>query len=458
MDADARLDSLARWAASQRLPDVPTAALEAARRCIEDTVAVGHAGARLEVATRVRDWARANCRAGRAHLLTGEGMLSAPGAALVNATACHALDFDDTCYDGIVHASAVVLPAALAACESVQGDGPLLLLAYCVGCQVEIELGRLLTNRLYDRGWFNTAVLGAAGAAAATSKALDLGPAAYRDALALALTEAAGIRAVLGSEAKPYLAGRAAEAGVRAALMARDGLGAPARVLGGPDGFIGTHLGSPEPVSRVDGFGRWALVDPGFALKLYPVCSAAQAAAEELQALRSERALAATDVRRIDVAGSRLVVRSLRHPMPSTFQEAQFSMPFALACMLRWGELGPAQLDAAVLADPVQRELMTRITLLEEPALEDGREGEADCPEPARLRVELASGEVFERTRLASSGMPHRPFSGAQARSKFEGCMRHAGVPAACADALFDGLAGLDRLSSLEPLFAPDRH
>jgi 2-methylcitrate dehydratase PrpD len=458
MDADSRLDSLARWAAAQRLADVPAAAREAARRCIADTVAVGHAGARLEVTARVHEWARSHCRVGRAHLFTGGEMLSAPGAALVNATACHALDFDDTCYDGIVHASAVVLPAALAACESVHGDGRLLVLAYCVGCQVEIELGRLLTNRLYDRGWFNTAVLGAVGAAAAAAKALDLEPGAFRDALALAFTEAAGIRAVLGSEAKPYLAGRAAEAGVRAALMARDGLGAPARVLGGPNGFIGTHLGSQEPVSSTDGFGRWGLIDPGFALKLYPVCSAAQAAAEELQALRRERALTATLVRRIGVAGSNLVVRSLRHPMPTTLQEAQFSMPFALACILRWGELCPAQLDSAVLADPVQRELMARITLVEDPALEGRREGGAECPEPARLRVELASGEVIERTRLASSGMPHRPFSGAQARSKFEGCMRHAGVPAACADALFDGLAGLDRLSSLEPLFAPDRH
>src|SRR6266566_9354811 len=43
--------------------------------------------------------------------------LSAAAAALVNGTAIHGEDFDDTFEGGPVHAGAVIVPAVLAACE-----------------------------------------------------------------------------------------------------------------------------------------------------------------------------------------------------------------------------------------------------------------------------------------------------------------------------------------------------
>jgi 2-methylcitrate dehydratase PrpD len=458
MDADTFLDSLAAWASQVRITDIPMPVRDAARRCIADTMAVGFAGSKLAVSKRAHAWACEHYRDGAAGLLNRHESLVAPAAALVNAVACHAMDFDDTCYEGVVHASAVVFPAALAACQSANADGAALLLAYCVGCQVEVELGRRFTGDLYDRGWFNTSMLGTFGAAAAASKAFNLPATQYREALALAAVEAAGIRAVLGSQAKPWLAGRAAEAGVRCAQLARDGLTATASVLEGPNGFIRTHLGKQLLQDEFTPARRWALVDPGFALKLYPVCSAAQAAVEELGIMRAELGLSADDVHTLTVAGTHLVVRSLRYRRPESVEEAQFSMQFALACMLQFGDLGPAQLTQQVVRDPQLQSVMERISLIEDSALENCQEQGRECPEPARLRVELHSGQVIERTRLAASGMPQRCFTSAQSVAKFERCGSAAGWQPPAIRSLYAVVAHIDELQSLRALAGTVEH
>jgi len=59
--------------------------------------------------------------------------LSAAAAALVNGTAIHGEDFDDTFEGGPVHAGAVVVPAVLAACERHGLDGRAALLGIATG-------------------------------------------------------------------------------------------------------------------------------------------------------------------------------------------------------------------------------------------------------------------------------------------------------------------------------------
>ncbi|TBU90053.1 MmgE/PrpD family protein [Stutzerimonas kirkiae] len=435
------LHSLAAWAAGLELAVIPDAVRQRALASLIDTLGVGLAGAGLPATVQVRDWALGEWRAGPAELLGSGECLGVAGAALVNGVACHALDFDDTCYDGIVHASAVVLPAALAQAQVLGASGERLLLAYCVGCQVEIELGRALGNALYARGWFNTALLGGFGAAAAAGRLLGLDAAGMHRALALASVQARGIRAVLGSEAKAYLAGRAAETGVRCAAQAQRGLSAPARPLSGPDGFAATHLGHDVPLPSFAG-PRWAFVDPGFALKRYPLCSATQAAAEAL----AELALDARRVLAIEVRATALVLRSLPYAQPQSAQQAQFSMPFALACILRFGDIGPQHLRPSVFADEAHRRLMARVEL----ALDEALEGRPDrlqaCPEGARLRVRLDDGQVLETQCLAATGMPQRPFSEARLWHKFRLCGRFAGLPDEATRALFERLGQLETL------------
>src|SRR5208282_6269258 len=100
--------------------------------------------------------------------------LSAAAAALVNGTAIHGEDFDDTFEGGPVHAGAVIVPAVLAACERHNLDGRAALLGIAVGVETMCRLSLVAPTLTHKAGFHPTAVFGAVGAAAGVGAALQL--------------------------------------------------------------------------------------------------------------------------------------------------------------------------------------------------------------------------------------------------------------------------------------------
>jgi 2-methylcitrate dehydratase PrpD len=150
-DAAGRLGA---WAAGLDAGALPADVARAARRSLTDVVGVALAGSRHPTVARVAGHAARGFAAGPCRVVAPDvSGLSPPGAALVNATAAHVLDFDDTCFDGIVHGSAAVWPAVAAAAEAAGGSGADLLAGFVAGVEVEYALGRALGDALYFRGW-----------------------------------------------------------------------------------------------------------------------------------------------------------------------------------------------------------------------------------------------------------------------------------------------------------------
>jgi 2-methylcitrate dehydratase PrpD len=166
--------------------------------------------------------------------------LSAAGAALVNGTAAHGEDFDDTFEGGPVHAGAVIVPAVLAACERHKPDGPSALLGIAVGVETMCRLGLVTPKRVHKAGFHPTAVFGAMAAAAGVGAALGLDRKQMVDALGIAGSMAAGIIEYLaeGAWTKRMHAGWAAQSGLRAALLARHGFSGPRTVFEGTHGLF----------------------------------------------------------------------------------------------------------------------------------------------------------------------------------------------------------------------------
>src|SRR5450631_3988176 len=98
--------------------------------------------------------------------------LSSAGAALVNGTAVHGEDFDDTFEGGPVHAGAVIVPAVLAACERHKPDGAAALTGIAVGVETMCRLGLVTPKLVHKAGFHPTAVFGAMAAAAGVAAAL----------------------------------------------------------------------------------------------------------------------------------------------------------------------------------------------------------------------------------------------------------------------------------------------
>jgi len=157
--------------------------------------------------------------------------MNAPGAAFANGAAAHALDFDDNCYAGIVHGSAVVFPAVLAVAQQRGEMGSKLLLGFVTGLEVEFAVAKALTNSIYDKGWWTTSVLGAIGSAAGAAKVAGFNREMTEHTLSLAAVGAGATRAVRGTTAKHYYCGRAAELGVVSAIAAKQGATGPSSVF-----------------------------------------------------------------------------------------------------------------------------------------------------------------------------------------------------------------------------------
>ena len=157
---------LGDWVACLTPGVIPPQAERQAARCIVDLVGVTLAGAAHPTARAVRDLAYATYAAGAASVVGGEAGLAPAGAALANAVAGHVLDYDDTSYAGILHASVVVFPAVLALAEERRSSGEEVLTAYVAGVETVYALGMLVTDHLDMKGVFTTAVLGTVGAAA----------------------------------------------------------------------------------------------------------------------------------------------------------------------------------------------------------------------------------------------------------------------------------------------------
>src|ERR1700730_560323 len=108
---------------------------------------------------------------------------SAAAAALINGTAIHGEDFDDTFEGGPVHTGAVVVPAVLAACERQNLDGRAVLVGLAAGVETMCRLSLVAPTLTHKAGFHPTAVFGAMGAAAGVGAALKLSPRQLIDAL-----------------------------------------------------------------------------------------------------------------------------------------------------------------------------------------------------------------------------------------------------------------------------------
>ena len=245
--------------AGLKLEAMPAAARTVARHCVLDWFGCALAGSPEplsqiligEIAAREPGESTLIGRPERATLLT---------AALVNGAMSHALDFDDTHWMMNGHPSAPVLPAVLALAERDDRDGAAFLAAVIVGIELECRLGALIGGPHYAAGFHATGTLGTFGAAAAVAHLMGLDSEAWRHAMGLAGTQAAGLKSGFGTMAKPLHAGRAASNGLTAALLAGAGFSGNPAIIETAQGFAATHAGGAIDAERLARLGDRFLI------------------------------------------------------------------------------------------------------------------------------------------------------------------------------------------------------
>ena len=421
---------------------VPSAARDAARDAVLDTVGVALAGSVEPVARRVRDVARAEGGAPRCGILGVADRTGAGWAALANGTAAHAHDFDDMCFVSMAHPSAPLVAAGLPAAELAGAGGAALLDAYCVGFEIEAVLGRVMNPTHYEQGWHATATLGTIGAAATVARLLGQDARTAARSMAIAASEASGLKESFGTMVKPLQVGLAARNGVLAVLLAEAGLTASDRAIDGPQGLlVAMQARRHELGDGGAGLGRvWEIVDGGITVKLYPSCAGTHPTIDTLLDLRAEHRFVADQVEQVEIGVDAVTPTVLIHDRPTSGLEGKFSLHFCAAAAVAHGCVDIETFETAGLADPVIHALLPRITMRVDPSVG------VDQPPltEAVVRVRLVDGRSFERRVRGARGYPSRPPTAAELDRKFRGCAERAVSPAVSGQAL-DWLRTIER-------------
>ncbi|MDA3933203.1 MAG: MmgE/PrpD family protein [Gammaproteobacteria bacterium] len=354
----------------------PADALESAHRQLIDIVAVMLPGAATPVAKtvlrRAQDWGRGNST-----VVGSDIKLALPWAAMVNATAGHALDFDDNFDPAKAHVSTVLWPTILAVAEQEKCSAAQCLDAYIAALQIQGRIGQGLNPVHRKRGWHATATTGVLGAAAATARLLGLDATRAAMALSIATSMAGGFMSQFGTMTKPMHAGLAAKGGIMAAYLAMDGMTAGWDTLAGRTGmntlmvgpdreqiaatierpqhgqtlrFVTTDIGSPL-----------LILEHKFRVKRFPTCGSAHRSLDAMLTILSRESFELAEIRRIDVHAPDLHLNNLMYERPQTGLQGKFSVEYPLACVLVDGDCVLADFTDDAVQRPTHRAMLEKI-------------------------------------------------------------------------------------------------
>jgi 2-methylcitrate dehydratase PrpD len=423
---------------ADRIAAVDAATLPAAMRAKCEDLAVDVAG--LCLTARRQDYVASTLAAcdddGPCTAIGHTRRLSAAGAALVNGTAAHGEDFDDTFEGGPVHAGAVIVPAVLAACERHRPDGAAALTGIAVGVETLCRLGLVTPKLVHKAGFHPTAVFGAMAAAAGVAAALSLDRRAIVDALGIAGSMASGIIEYLaeGAWTKRMHAGWAAQSGLRAALMAQHGFAGPRTVFEGTHGFFHafahTTKGDYDALTG-DFVARWAAETLAF--KPYPCGTMTHPFIDCARQLA--RTLGARDidpdaiVELVCEVGEGTVHR-LWEPLdakqrPANGYAGKFSTPYCIAAGFVRGNVGLGDFTDAAVKDPAVLAVAAKVRYVVDPG----------NPYPANftghIRAVMRDGSVIEERQPHLRGGAHELLTRQDIEDKFVLNARHGGWPEA---------------------------
>jgi 2-methylcitrate dehydratase PrpD len=323
--------------------------------------------------------------------------------ALMEGTAAHTVEVDDIFRDGIYHPGAPTIAAARALGEDLR--------PVVVGYEISTRIGSAMGKAHY-RHWHNTGTIGCFGAAAAAAEALQLDRNRFAHALATVTTFAAGLQQAfrMDSMSKPLHAGRAAEAGVTAALMAREGVTGSLDVMAG----FGAAMGNdPDWEPGLATLGKDFHITR-MTFKNHACCGHTFAAIDGALELKKRMQLEPEDIDRIEVATYKAGVEVAGYENPATPAEGRFSLKYVVATALTHGSVRLAAFEPDRLGHPLTRALMNRIETSVDPDLE------AAFPAKRQARVAIrARGRREEFLQPTRVGDPEAPLSDRALEEKY---------------------------------------
>lgn len=404
---------LAAYVHGLELAVVPEAAQHAAKRALVNIVGCCVGGARHEI---VETALRALLPFGGAPtsgLLGRSEQTDVLSASFFNALGSAAYSFDDTHAETILHPTGAVAAALLALAGQKPMAGDRFLLALIAGIEVACRVSKAISVAPAQGpiGWSQTGVAAGIGAAAGVAKAMGLQPRAIGWAIGHAVQQASGLRVAHGTMSATIIFGNAAQAGVRSALLAQQGVAGPAAPLEGHHGFAELFASEPHLPYLTEGLLAGFEV-ASLAYKPYPCGVVIHPAVDGAITWHRRHRVPSDPIAsvRLRLHPSALALGYRRHPANPL--EAKVSLYHWVAVALAFGRAGLAEGQQPVIDDP--QVLRLRNAIEAEPDAQLGAEA-------AGLSVTCQSGRRSDEAIQHAKGSVANPMTDADLADKFRG-------------------------------------
>lgn len=398
-----------KFAAGLRFENLGQRDVEALKYRILDLIGVGIAAFQLGHAQRIA------CLLGSGNAATAWGSGRRYGVrdtSLLNSFLSHSTYLEDGSRFTGGHPSSVVIPSAWAWAESRHLSGRDLLVAIAAGYEIFLRLGRAIYPSTVDRGFKSTAVLGAVSSAAALSSLLNLDSESAKNAIAIASMLGVGLKeGLLASSSEPVQVARSCEAGLVAALLAKNGSAGADSMI--ENGFLRAFADGAQPQGIADDLGSVFRVSETY-MKLHAGCRGNHAPLDLVQEMLDEHKLVGSDIGRIAIEVDSVTYAADFHE-PVDGAQAQFSLAFSIASLVVDGNASIFQYTNEVLARPAIREFMRRVDVTSNQVLDL----EYPNKRSARATITAADGRQFSGFLDNAKGEPESPLSNHAIEAKF---------------------------------------
>ena len=445
---DQTTEFLSAYACGLSYEDLDPPTIHQIKRTVVDTLGCAMGGYLSEPAKIARRLAgTVESRYLPSRILGTEDHSSMDLAGFANGVMVRYLDCNDSYFSpGGGHPSDMI-PAALAAGQTLGADGQDLITAIALAYEVFCRISDQVPESGWDQGIFSVI-----GAACAAGKIMGLDQEQMAHAISLAAVPNIPLRVTRMGELsmwKGCAAAAATRSGIFAAQLAEQGMNGPFEPFEGRKGLWESALGREIKLDRFGGGDEPFRITQntfkffpsqihtqnpiGLAVELHSRVNVADIKSIHIKSYHSAVSSASTEPEKWD---------------PKTRETADHSIPFLVAVALRDGSVSPATFTNEKIADPAVRPLLAKMTIEEDPGFTAKYPAEYNC----RIEVTTTAGEKLVAEGPYPKGHRNNALDDGEVSAKFRGLAVPTVTEQQCDEAL--GLVwSLEDLSGLDDVF-----
>jgi len=417
---DSITHTMARFALGLKYEDLPAGAVREAKRFLLDSVGCALAAVPLEDMQAAHRYVAGLGGREEATVIGSGHRTNGVNAALMNALLVRALDYNDIYWEQDPSHPSDIIPAALATGEVAHRDGREVIVGILIAYELEMRWCLAATPGIREVGWHH-ATLTQFVSPFVAARLLGLS----EDQTVAAAGISGSSHFTLGGVVAGHLTNMkntadpmATEAGVRAALLAREGYTGPVEVIEGKEGLYEV-LNNVEwsTDALLDGLGEKFLIT-GCSYKAFPTEALTHQPITAVLNICRAHAIAAEDVAEVHVRTTTRGADILSDPskyQPTTKETADHSLPYCIAAAVADGNVLPSSFDEEKLRDPRIWALLPKIKVVADPEID----GLFPAVKRAIVRITTNDGSAYEEQVDHAKGSPENPMSDDEVVAKF---------------------------------------